>query len=539
MGFYPFMRSNFDNETGEDAVRFDPFVPPALEELNALIPDYEFIQFIDQGGMGAVYKAIQKSLNRVVAVKLLPLVHRNKQRFAERFAREGRALALLNHPHIVSVYDSGESKDGHMYYAMEYVVGTDLQNLLRRENLSPKQILNIVTQVCEALQFAHDQGVVHRDVKPANILIDERGNVKVADFGLAKVIGRSGTSSFTATGATMGTPDYIAPEAASHETVTDHRADIYSLGVMIYEMLTGQVPKGVWEPPSKRAGVDARLDDVVNKAMQSDPEKRYQHVSDMTQIIQKLLATGDKLAGFDRPRPPTPARKPAGPSAEAPTVSIGDRTRTSTRRTAAITSIAVTLAVVAAGLLVAKQQGWLPGSSPPPPGIPSDPITGPAAAPAEQIKLAAWVFDHGGFVNVMGPGQSERLMGDSADLHSARELPPGAFSVWRISMSDAPLPDDKALDELISLSRAAGTVANLNLRGANVTPSGLKSLSQLETLASLDLASSPAITEASVPHIGACKNLKLLKIGGAGASDVNRISQMLRSLNPECEIEIE
>ena len=533
------MSSTSDHKTGEDAFDFDPFVPLTVEELNDLIPGYEFVQFIDRGGMGAVYKAVQKSLGRMVAVKLLPPVHRNRQRFAERFAREARALALLNHPHIVSVYDSGETEDGHMFYAMEFVTGTDLSHLLRRESLSPKQILTIITQVCGALQFAHEQGVVHRDIKPANILIDERGNVKVADFGLAKVTGLGGAvSTLTATGATMGTPIYIAPEAMAHEATADHRADIYSLGVMIYEMLTGQVPKGVWEPPSKLSGTDARLDEVVTTAMQSDPEKRYQHVSDMTLIIQKLLEHGEVLAGFDTPRPRPADRKPAGPSANVSTIRLDVEARTRQwRKTLGVA--AATAVVMAVGFYAIKKphQPAIPATSPA--SVPNLLAANSMTAAAEQINLVKWVFDKGGFVNVLLPGRAERLMGDVSDIRSAGELPPGAFAVWRISMSHAPLADDKALEELISLCQAAGTVANLNLRGASVTPDGLRMLQRLDTLTNLDIASSHAVTVTSVPHIAACKNLTLLRIGGAGADDMPRITQLFRSLRPDCEISIE
>lgn len=287
-------------EQGGDAIQFEPFVPPSMEELDALIPGYRFVDFIDRGGMGAVYKAVQKSLNRIVAVKLLPQVNRNKESFAERFKREAHALAQLNHPHIIAVHDFGETADGQMYYAMEFVSGMDLQHLLRRQPPEPKQILRIITQVCEALQYAHERGIVHRDIKPANILIDERGNVKVADFGLVKVVGPQSVD-YTATGTTLGTPDYIAPEALDQDGKIDHRADIYSLGVMIYELFTGHVPKGVWEPPSIRSGADKSIDAVVSKAMQNNPDKRYQHVRDMTQVLEKMLENSGNWKNFRRP----------------------------------------------------------------------------------------------------------------------------------------------------------------------------------------------------------------------------------------------
>ncbi len=347
-------------DNGEDAFKFEPFTPPSTAELDKLIPAYQFIEFIDCGGMGAVYKAVQKSLNRTVAVKLLPQVHRNKESFGERFKREAHALAALNHPHIVAVHDFGETPDGQMYYAMEFVSGMDLQHLLKRDPPEPKQIFKIITQVCEALQFAHERGIVHRDIKPANILIDERGNVKVADFGLAKVVGPQ-SSNYTATGTTLGTPDYIAPEALDQGCKIDHRADIYSLGVMIYELLTGHLPKGMWEAPSIPSGSDKRIDVVVSKAMQNDPDKRYQHVSDMTKVLEKLLINNNNWKNYRRPAKSGVSSPgvPLGPIATgALTLKIvqGHAPR---RHRFACSAAAVLL--LGAGLVAAWQSGWLPG----------------------------------------------------------------------------------------------------------------------------------------------------------------------------------
>jgi len=239
--------------------------PPTTAELNELIPACTFVEYLDSGGMGAVYRAVQKSLNRTVAVKLLSRVHLEKEGFAERFKREAHALAQLSHPNIVAVYDSGETRDGQMYYVMEFVSGMDLQQLLKRTAPPPRQILQIITQVCNALQYAHERGIVHRDIKPANILIDDQGNVKVADFGLVKMVDPQAVDP-TATCPTLGTPDYIAPEAMEHGVKIDHRVDIYSLGVMTYELLTGHVPKGQFEPPSIRSGADKKVDAVVSRA---------------------------------------------------------------------------------------------------------------------------------------------------------------------------------------------------------------------------------------------------------------------------------
>jgi formylglycine-generating enzyme required for sulfatase activity len=186
---------------------------------------------------------------------------------------------------------------------MEYVDGTDLGQLIKSKELKPAQALAIVPQICEALQYAHDQGITHRDIKPANILIDKRGTVKIADFGLAKMI--SGTdealmTGLTQTGTAMGTPHYMAPEQWDHPELVDHRADIYALGVVFYEMLTGERPAGVFEPPSKKTKppVDKKLDVVVMRAMDKNPDRRYQQAGQIGDDVTRI-------SGANKSRPAT------------------------------------------------------------------------------------------------------------------------------------------------------------------------------------------------------------------------------------------
>ena len=228
------------------------FVAPAPEEVARLFPQLEILGFIGQGGMGAVYKARQKELDRIVALKILPPGIGKDPAFAQRFTREAKALAKLNHPGIVTLYEFGQA-DGLFYFLMEFVDGVNLRHLLEAGRLSPREALAIVPQICDALQYAHDQGIVHRDIKPENILLDRQGRVKVADFGLAKLVGTEGEPSavggvvagsvaLTEAGTVMGTPQYMAPEQREHPAEVDHRADIYSLGVVFYQMLTGELP---------------------------------------------------------------------------------------------------------------------------------------------------------------------------------------------------------------------------------------------------------------------------------------------------------
>ena len=266
------------------------WTPPTVAELAPLFPAYEIQVLIGRGGMGAVYRARQPSLDRLVAVKVLPLEVSVDEEYADRFRREARALARLQHPNIVGVFDFGTTTEGHLFFVMEYVEGTDLARLIRDGAVDESQAIGFVKQVCDALQHAHAQGVVHRDIKPANVLVDREGRVKVSDFGLARLPPDAEARERTQPGTAMGTPDYAAPEQLRGEG--DHRADIYSLGVLFYELLTGQVPRGVFEPPSKKAHVDERLDAVVHRALREQPEHRYQQAGELREDVRRIEARG-------------------------------------------------------------------------------------------------------------------------------------------------------------------------------------------------------------------------------------------------------
>ena len=245
------------------------WTPPTPEELARLLPQYKIESMLGRGGMGAVYKGFQEKLARPVAIKVLPAELTADQQFVTRFEREAKTLARLQHPGIVSIYDFGQTADGYLYFVMEFVEGTDLQRILQGPGLEPEQALALITQICDALHAAHSQGVIHRDIKPANILITTYGRVKLADFGLARP-DREDHGNITLSNVALGTPDYMAPE--QREGQIDLRADIYALGVMLYEMLTGQLPRGAWAPPSRKVTVDVRIDEVVLKALQVEPD---------------------------------------------------------------------------------------------------------------------------------------------------------------------------------------------------------------------------------------------------------------------------
>ena len=271
------------------------FVAPLPEMLAPYFPQLEILERVGYGGMGVVYKARQKELDRMVALKILRPDFENDPGFAERFQREARALAKLNHPHIVTVYDFG--KQGDLYFfLMEFVDGTSLRHVEETGRLSCKEVLGIVPQVCDALQYAHEQGVVHRDIKPENILISKEGCVKIADFGLAKIarssdelgnVDESGKQ-LTGTREVIGTPHYMAPEQVEHPTEVDHRADIFSLGVVLYEMLTGELPLGRFPLPSQKVRIDLRLDEVVLRALEKEPSQRYQRITDVRTDVNHI-----------------------------------------------------------------------------------------------------------------------------------------------------------------------------------------------------------------------------------------------------------
>jgi predicted Ser/Thr protein kinase len=267
---------------------------PTLEELAQVFPQLEILEFIGQGGMGFVLKARQPNLDRIVALKLLPESLAADPHFAERFNREARFLARLNHPNIVAVHDFGKA-GGFYFLLMEYVDGLNLRQAMRAGRFSPDAALAIVPKICEALQYAHEQGVLHRDIKPENLLLDTKGRIKIADFGIAKLIGEEQAPvTLTGTGSSLGTPHYMAPEQLENPGQVDHRADIYSLGVVFYEMLTGELPIGRFAPPSSRATLDVRIDEIVLRALAKERELRQKDARELQTQVERISADGGK-----------------------------------------------------------------------------------------------------------------------------------------------------------------------------------------------------------------------------------------------------
>jgi len=309
------MRAGFGTQYGyPDAQAKSP--PKAPSELAPFFPNLEILEVLGQGGMGTVYKARQPQLDRYVALKILAPELSRDPAFAERFSREAKAMARLNHPNIVAVYDSGQAGE-FFFLIMEYVDGLNLWQMEQgKKRLSPEEALAIVPTICDALQYAHNEGIVHRDIKPANILIDTKGRVKIADFGLAKLVGRESMLGLTQSHATMGTPQYMAPEQIEKPLAVDHRADIYSLGVVFYEMLTGELPMGRFAPPSAKVQMDVRLDEVVLRSLEKEPERRYQQAGQVKTAVETIVSTPGGAAPSAAPNPPG-----AGDSAAPPLIS--------------------------------------------------------------------------------------------------------------------------------------------------------------------------------------------------------------------------
>ncbi|HOX37434.1 MAG TPA: protein kinase [Candidatus Brocadiia bacterium] len=266
-----------------------------------VVAGFRIEEILGAGAMAVVYRAVQLSLNRSVALKVLPERFAKNPSFVERFDKESGALAALNHPNIISVIDRGH--DGEKYFfAMEYVEGTSLRHLIQSGNIPSETFCRIVQQICDGLDYAHKRGVIHRDIKPSNIMLNSEGNVKIADFGLAGIVAEEGTSNGGGRPRkriVMGTKGYMSPEQEENALTCDGRSDIFSLGIVLYEMLTDELPDpmNLVVPSEVNHNVDPRLDPIVTKCLQIRPEDRYQRASQVAEAIaayyRELTATGE------------------------------------------------------------------------------------------------------------------------------------------------------------------------------------------------------------------------------------------------------
>jgi hypothetical protein len=274
-----------------DSSSHSSFIAPNPAELAPLFPGYEIEGLIATGGMGAVYAAVQKSLDRSVAIKILPHELSADASFRDGFQAEAKAMARLNHPNLIGVYDFGEVS-GMLYIIMEFVPGKSLFHSSHGISIDPAEVIRIVSGICSGLAHAHDSGIIHRDIKPANILLDLNANPKIGDFGLARPADRQiqeGEEIF-------GTPHYTAPEVVSSPHGVDHRADIFSLGVILHELLTGRLPAEDPRTASAISHCDPRFDAIIRRATDPHPENRYSSAHEIERELHAIATSAGPRA---------------------------------------------------------------------------------------------------------------------------------------------------------------------------------------------------------------------------------------------------
>ena len=264
------------------------FVPPTPEKLNLHFPHYEITDFIAKGGMGAVYRARQISLDRPVAIKILPPELGNDRAYLASFESEAKSLAKLNHSNLVGIYDFGVIHN--LYFIiMEYVPGRSLYYAAHGHSVDEQEAAFLISEICKGLAHAHEHGILHRDIKPANILIDDEARPMLVDFGLAKPV-----ADHRHEGVTFGTVGYTAPEVVHSPHLVDQRSDIYSVGIMLYELLTSQIPGEPFIPASQKNNTDPRFDLIIQKATHPQITQRYRSCSEMARELDELLQHWDQ-----------------------------------------------------------------------------------------------------------------------------------------------------------------------------------------------------------------------------------------------------
>ena len=425
---------------------------PLPEELTNLLPhgNYHVESFLGQGGMGAVYKGMQVRLKRPVAIKIMRRDFGRDHDFEARFEREAQAMAKLNHPNIVSVIDYGEAGPDYLYIVMELVDGADLMDVIRGGQMTQEMALSLLPQICDALQFAHDHGIVHRDIKPSNIMLTRNGRIKMADFGLAKRFDVE--SSFrTQTGTGMGTPDYAAPEQFSPNSPIDHRADIYALGVMIYQMITGQLPRGVWKPPSQRAEVAPQWDAIVSRAMQSDPCDRYQQASEVKTDVSSI-----PLVESRRSRQTAEVAAPAAPQ---PRALASTPTKSRAPLLLGLVTGAVVIALVAFFALKQPEESGRGRQTAEEAPSSSGTATPPRALASAPTPIAAPALPESGWQPLFTEAEWRK------DEDGKREIKDGLFHLRNNAFEKAPASPDGAIRAQIRFRKDTSSPALVSRNG--------------------------------------------------------------------------
>jgi len=472
-----------------------PWQPPSLEEMQTLLPQFQFLSLIGRGGMGAVYQARQLSLNRTVAIKVLPaaLVSEAESDFAERFRLEAKTMAKLTHPGIVSVFDSGEA-GGLLYIVMEYVDGTDVARMIQSEGkLPPEQASALLAQVCDALHYAHQNGVIHRDLKPANLLVTREGRVKIADFGLAKHNDEA-LLGLTKTNVAIGTPDFLAPEAWTPGTPLDARADVYALGVTLYQMLTGEVPRGLWKMPSVKVGTDPRFDAIVDRAMQPEREARYQSSTELRRDLEKIRT---------EPVEDGKASLSAQGSSERRARSEAPYRSSSVRRRVVVGSIIALLAVIGAVIVL-----WPRSTKQSSTSLASLSTTNSPARPAPTVQDAArWLVRENAQFRVISGGREFAVK-------SEQDIPVGDFEIvhlWFDRWQGGP-PQPPPPDEEFEVMRAVKTLRYAYLRLPGLSDAAFAFLAGNRDLKDLTIVGSKKVSDDVLVHLAGLKKLEQLTI---------------------------
>ena len=479
--------------------------PPSLAAMQALLPQYQFLALLGRGGMGAVFKATQISLNRPVAIKALPgdLMSDADANFAARFRQEALTMAKLSHPGIVSVFESGEA-GGLLYIVMEFVDGTDVARMIQSEGkLAPELATTLLAQVCDALHYAHQNGVVHRDIKPANLLVTRGGQVKIADFGLAKhhddaLLG------LTKTNVAIGTPDFLAPEAWTPGTALDARADLYSLGVTLYQMLTGEVPRGFWEMPSARVGTDPRFDAIIERAMQPKPEARYQSSAELRHDLEKIQAEGGTArassgVGTDSPRS---ARLSTSKPGDARRSALPPPQKGSLRRRLIVSAVVVQILIIGALIILwprlpKKDSMSLAGTFTP-------------HSPATVRDAARWLVQEHAEFKILSAGRE-------IDVKSEHDLPTEDFEIvylWFDRWASSPAQPPPREDEF-EVMHAVKTLRFAYLRLPGLSDAPFAFLAGNKDLTTLMIVCPEAITDDVLVHLAGLRKLEKLEIAYA------------------------
>ncbi len=528
------------DSSGDDVAQS---VSADVANLNAVLDEYEFIRTIGQGGMGTVYEAVQKSINRPVAIKILQKVENDEAlRFSDRFQREVHVMAQMSHANIITVYSFGQTTDGQLFFVMEFVKGRDLSQIIKQGGLTTEHIFKWIEQICDALFYAHSMGVIHRDIKPGNILITEKGDVKIADFGLAKLTGGGITDEhtrLTKTNMAMGTPDYVAPEILETDGTVDHRVDIYAIGVMLYEMLTGKIPRGAWKPPSSLVeGLHRGFDEIVVKAMEPDQELRF---SDAGEFSASLLQVRDEPEVAEFASPPqgpmmvtgsaalrkmaSPSIKKSGhivtPASTSKPSSPKKKTVVKTKSAGFGAAWIGGAALVAVVLLIAMIMRSNQKVSPPvvvSGGNKAVAIeTVNAARDASLRKAAKWVFSKGGWITASYLGKKA----GSGKITSEAELPKGKFSIVTFILKDCPISNDE-----LAIFDDVDQINYFNLNGTALDDRGLLHLAHLQSVAIY--ITNTGIKGESLSKFDSLKNLTTFDASGTLFSDV-AMKQLLRA----------